>query len=147
MTKARAVIFIPESAELPEGFQEMMESISPFVDTDVVRSYDRLNRELLPQASQQRPIVIVLAPTRIDLENLARVRELFENTRLILVLSDADAETVALGHGMQPRFIGYLAGGFNEITAVIQKMAGEPRLSDQYVGGKKDDHNQTTQYR
>jgi DNA-binding NarL/FixJ family response regulator len=142
MTKARAIIFVPEDAESPGGLQDMVDSISPFATSEVVRSFGDLNKQLLPRANQLRPIVIVVAPTRDDLESLLEIYELFENTRLILVLADADAETVALGHRMQPRFIGYLANSFTEIAAVVRKMAGGSRLTDQCLGGKGHDFNE-----
>ena len=135
MMRAKAIIFIPEDAESPDGLQNLVDSISPFATTEVVRSFGHLNTQLLPYANQSRPIVIVLAPTRNDLESLLEVQELFENTRLILVLADADVETVALGHRMRPRFIGYLANGFTEIAAVVRKMAGDPRPAASILGG------------
>jgi hypothetical protein len=129
--RGKVIIFIPENASYSEGLQSMTESISPFAETEIVRSLNDLSKQLLPRALQSLPVVIVLAPTRADLQGLLEVQELFENTRLILVLSDADEETVALGHRMRPRFIGYLANGFTEIAAVVRKMLGElsPRKS------------------
>ena len=143
MTKGRAVIFIPEDAEPLAGLLDMVDSLSPFAITEVVRSFGDLNKQLLPQANRPRPIVIVVAPTRDDLENLLEAHELFENTRLILVLGDADAKTVTLGHRMQPRFIGYLANGFTEIAAVVRKMAGGGhRLTGQYLRGEGHDFSE-----
>ena len=129
--RGKVIIFIPENASYSEGLQSMTESISPFAETEIVRSLNDLSKQLLPRALQSRPVVIVLAPTRGDLQGLLEVQELFENTRLILVLSDADEETVALGHRVRPRFIGYLADGFTEIAAVVRRMLGEssPRKS------------------
>ncbi len=128
MIRGKVIILIPGDAEPPDGLQDMLSSVTAFAATEVVRSLDGLSRELLlPQATQPRPVVIVLAPTRVDLQGLSEVQELFENTRLILVLSDADEETVALGHRMYPRFVGYLANGFTEIVAVVRKMVGESR--------------------
>ena len=147
MTRGKAIFFVPEDAESPEGLQDLLDSISPFAKTEIVRSFGDLNRRLLPQANQPRPIMIVLAPTRNDLESLLKVHELFEDTRLVLVLADADVETVALGHRMKPRFIGYLANGFGEIAAVVHKMAGDPRPADQYLGGGRHDYGERKRYR
>jgi hypothetical protein len=132
MLRGRVIIFIPEDTESPYKLQDVVDSISPYATAEVVRSFGCLSEQLLPQANRPRPIVIVLVPTRGGLENLLEAHELFDNTRLILVLADADAETVALGHRMRPRFMGYLANGFTEIAAVVHKMAGESRLAVQY---------------
>lgn len=128
MADGKVIFFIPEDAGSPDGLDSMMESISLFAAIEVARSLGSLREQLLQQAGQSCPIVIVLTPTKVDLEGLLEVQDLFENTRLILVLSDAGEEAVALGHRMRPRFIGYLANGFAEIAAVVQKMAaGGPR--------------------
>jgi hypothetical protein len=124
---AKVVYFIPEGTGSPGWFQNMVDSLRPFAATEAARSLNDLGKQLLPRADESRPIAIVLAPTKADLQSLLKVRELFENTRLILVLSDADEETVALGHRMRPRFIGYLTNGFTEIAAVVRKMVSEPR--------------------
>jgi len=142
MIRGKAIIFIPEDAESADRLQDLVDSISPFAKTEVVRSFGHLNTQLLPHANQPRPIVIVLAPTRNDLESLLEVQELFENTRLILVLADADVETVALGHRMRPRFIGYASNGFTEIAAVVRKMAGNPRPAAKYLGGSGHDYGE-----
>jgi hypothetical protein len=147
MLRGKAIIFIPDDAESADRLQDLINSISPFAATEVVRSFGDLHKLLLPQANQQRPIVIVLAPTRNGLENLLKVQELFENTRLILVLADADVETVALGHRMQPRFIGYVSNGFTEIAAVVRKMAGNPRPAAKYLGGGRHDYGERKPYR
>jgi hypothetical protein len=147
MIKGRVVIFIPEDAEPPAGLWDMVDSLSPVAITDVVRSFSDLNKQLLPQASRPRPIVVVLALTKGDLERLIEAHELFENTRLILVLADADVDTVALGHRMQPRFIGYLANGFADIAAVVRKMAGGSRLTGQYLRGEGHDYSERKRHR
>ncbi len=87
-----------------------------------MRSFDYLRKQLLPRTNGTRPVVIALALSESDLESLLEAHELFENTRLILVLAHADAETIAQGHRMRPRFIGYLANGFGEIEDVARKM-------------------------
>ena len=128
VVRGKAIIFIPKAASYPVGFENMVESIRQFVATEIVRSFDHLGVRLLPQAKQPRPIIIVLASSKGELESLLEAKALFRNTRLILLLADADEETVALGHRMEPRFIGYLTDGLGEVPAVVRKMAaGESR--------------------
>jgi hypothetical protein len=60
-----------------------------------------------------------------DLENLrqlASIRNLTVNLRIILVLPDRSHETVAEGHKLQPRFVTYSDSDFKEIGAVVGKM-------------------------
>ncbi len=122
MPQQQAVIFLPEAAALPDGFQNMVDSLSEFTVTEVVRSVGYLKTQLLPTSKRLRPIVIVVAPTKSDLKSLLGMEELFENTRLILVVADVDPETVSLGHLMRPRFIGHMASGSRDIKDVVKKM-------------------------
>ena len=87
-----------------------------------------LSRRLLSEPNLgPRPIVIVPAPTKHDLYTLLEIRELFENSRLVLLLSDSDEEAVSLGHRLKPRFIGYLTDELSGVAAVVRKMASETR--------------------
>jgi DNA-binding NarL/FixJ family response regulator len=122
MSGGRAILFISDTALYPDGLQEMVKSLSDFATVEVVRSFDYLRKQLLPRTNRTRPVVIALALNGSDMEGLLEAHELFENTRLILVLAHADAETIARGHRMRPRFIGYLANGFGEIEDVARKM-------------------------
>ena len=114
----------------------MLKNLSYFTAIEVVRSFDYLRKQLLPQTNGTRPVVIALALSGSDLKKLLEAHELFENTRLILVLADADAETIAQGHRMQPRFIGYLANGFGEVEDVARKMIGGPHSGPSLPEGR-----------
>jgi hypothetical protein len=42
--------------------------------------------------------------------------------RLVLVLPDEEDETIALAHGLRPRFVTYADGDYSELREVLQKM-------------------------
>ena len=124
MHPEKIIIFLPEEAALPEEFQNMVDSLNVFTDTEMVRSFSYFGKQSPPLTNGSRPIVVAIAPTRADLERLVESRHLLEDVRLVLLLADTEEETVSRGHLMRPRFIGYLSNGFGEITEVVQKMAG-----------------------
>jgi hypothetical protein len=144
MTRGKVILFIPEDTEQPAGLSEMLGCISVFAVTEIVRSLGDLSREILSQVHRRRPVVIVVPLTRADLENLVNVCERFENSRIVLVLPDADEQTVALGHRMRPRFVGYLGNGLAQITEVVRKMLVGSDPAGQYArGGLRHDRNET----
>ncbi len=69
-------------------------------------------------------IVVLLAATREDLVALQSIKHLLEDTRILLVLPDADAQTVRMAHELTPRFLTYRDGDFSDLSAVLRKMTG-----------------------
>ncbi len=72
-----------------------------------------------------RPTVAVLyAATRQDLGAFLEMGDLLAGIRIILILPDRSSETVAMGHKILPRFIGYRDGELKDVAAVLTKILG-----------------------
>jgi len=71
--------------------------------------------------------VILQAANKQELCTLASYRFRLEQVFFILVLPDADAETVAWGHQLRPRFIVYQDSDFSEVGAVLDRIASKLR--------------------
>jgi hypothetical protein len=67
-------------------------------------------------------IVVLLAANRQDLKIFEAYRFRLEQVFFILVLPAADAETVACGHQLRPRFIAYQDSDFSEVCAVLDRL-------------------------
>ena len=66
----------------------------------------------------------ILMPSNYgELSALTNFRHLLRNIRIILVLPDTNAETLATAHFLRPRFIGYCNGDLSDVVAVAAKMA------------------------
>jgi len=50
------------------------------------------------------------------------MRDFLEDVRLILILADSSAETVARGHLLRPRFLTYTDHDMSEVSSVLGKM-------------------------
>lgn len=57
-----------------------------------------------------------------NLRQLAAIRDVTDNVRIILILPDRETKTIAGGHKLQPRFVTYKDSDFREIGAVVGKM-------------------------
>ena len=66
--------------------------------------------------------VILQAESRQDLQTFASFRFRLDQVFFILILPDADRETVACGHMLRPRFIAYQDSDFSEIAAVLARV-------------------------
>lgn len=67
-------------------------------------------------------IAILLASCREDLQEMLSIRELLDNTKVILILPDANPDTVAKGHMLRPRFLSYCNSDFIDVAAVLRWM-------------------------
>jgi len=76
----------------------------------------------LRQPTYDLSIVVLLAADSQDLTELLSVRDLIWDLRLILILPDREAGTIAKGHILRPRFLTYLDSDFADVTAVLKKM-------------------------
>ena len=75
------------------------------------------------QTPEPLPETVVLQATCTqDLQRLAPFRFRLEQVFFILILPDAEAETVACGHQLRPRFIVYQDSDFSEIEAVLKRL-------------------------
>lgn len=68
--------------------------------------------------------VVVLAPaSRADLRDLLTLRDLLDGLPIILVLPDAEKETVSMGHQLYPRYVSQVDDGLEErLDAVLTRM-------------------------
>lgn len=69
-----------------------------------------------------RSPAIVWSPTRDDLRALAGLSDLLAGLRLLLVLPDDEAMTVALAHKLRPAYVSYVDDGISEIVAVLGRL-------------------------
>jgi hypothetical protein len=67
-------------------------------------------------------IGVFLVADAEDLRQLAAIRDITDNVRIILILPDRENITIAEGHKLQPRFVTYKDSNFREIGAVVGKM-------------------------
>jgi hypothetical protein len=66
--------------------------------------------------------VVLQAASKHELRILESFRFRLEQVFFILVLPDADPETVARGHQLRPRFIVYQDSDFTEVEAVLGRL-------------------------
>jgi hypothetical protein len=104
-----------------ERLQQLAAEHDSVDDVEVVRSVAELNLKL--RSPPGHPDLVVLAVNqKKELAELFSLGELITETRLVLVLPDRDAGTVALAHRLRPRFVAYTDGDPEILAAVVLKM-------------------------
>jgi hypothetical protein len=77
--------------------------------------------------------VVLQATSHQDLQVFEPFRFRLEMVFFVLVLPDADTETVARGHQLRPRFIAYQDSDFSEVGAVLARL--ESRQDHRFGAG------------
>ena len=101
--------------------EKIIKTHLPEVEMGVYKTIDDLSQSLRHPA-EDSGVAVLLVSNQGDLLNIFSIRHLFQNIRIILLLSDKTAETVALAHQLRPRFLTDINADLAEIAAVLKKM-------------------------
>jgi len=104
-----------------DKLEKIIKTHLPGVEMAVYSTIDDLSQSLR-HPTEDSGVAILLVSNQGDLKNILSIGHLFQNIRIILLLSDKTAETVALAHQLRPRFLTNINSDFAEITAVLKKM-------------------------
>jgi hypothetical protein len=66
-------------------------------------------------------VAIIFDPTDDELRSLACLRSYLKGTKILLVLSGQDSETIALAHKLLPTYISYVDNDISRIGAVLKR--------------------------
>ncbi len=127
----KVLFFAPSHAEGNRRINELIDSFTELSGLEIYRTIESLSHRLC-QPYNNTNVVAVLFATNLDtLSELMSLKDLLGGIRLILVLPDRQAKTIARAHMLRPRFIAYADSDPVEITAVLTKML------DIHAGSKK----------
>ncbi|BBO89190.1 hypothetical protein [Desulfosarcina ovata] len=86
--------------------------------------YGQLNQfcQRFRTIAHQPDIIIIMPDGAEELDRLIHHRELFENTRTIVILPQREETLLSKGHKFRPSFLTYYDGDFGEVAAVLQRV-------------------------
>jgi len=104
------------SQAVPSGQMEVLQSLQSLGDR-------------LSKPSRKNDVAVVFAASRQELKSILTLEYLLAKVRTILILPDAEAETVALGHCLGARYLGYADNDLSDLAAVLEKMVKEKKTA------------------
>ena len=127
-------------AKVLEGFGNkvlgVIQSLVPLSQIETHRTIESLDCKVR-QPVNNLNTAVMLASNKEDLLDLLSLRDLLWNLRIILIIPDRKAETIAMGHMLRPRFLSYVDSDFNDVSAVLEKMLGHPKINTKkQIGGE-----------
>lgn len=115
------ILFLDSSGQATARVAQKLRTRLPGVAMEVHTSFPSLYQRLT--SLQESSVIAVLAAgSRGQLQEFRKLRELFIEVRIILILPDQEAETVHLGHQLYPRYIGYRDGNSDDLAAVAARL-------------------------
>ncbi len=109
--------------------QRVLEYMLPKKNIKYIRSIPELEKNLR-KTTGKLSLALILHVGREQLAGLLSIKELFEDTSLILILKDKDAEIISMGHHLRPRFITYADSDFLDVASVLMKMKEKMSLDE-----------------
>jgi hypothetical protein len=106
---------VDQSADILE---KLIKTHLPEVEMAVYGTIDDLSRSLR-HPIKDSGVAILLISNQEDLKNILSIDHLFQNIRIILLLSDKTPEIVALAYQLRPRFLTNMNSDLAEITAGV----------------------------
>ena len=76
---------------------------------------------------QDLTIAVLVPANRGDLLELRTIRPMFRDVQILLVLPDAEEETIAMAHRFRPRYLTCVTDNLSALGAVVTKMCENRR--------------------
>ncbi len=115
----------PETSSIAAMLQSVVEAETTMpgksIRVEASRSISDLTHRLLHRR-RELALGVILAENEEELSRLVSIKDLFFDLRIILILPDNEAGTIAKGHSLRPRFLAYMDRDPSPVGAVVRKM-------------------------
>ncbi len=115
------IVFTPVPVQLHKLNTDVFNCLPTEDNIEIFRTLEDFFKRL-HKPKRWDSIIIVCPASRDELEKISVQKDLFINTRVVLILPDRSEETIACGCGFYPRFSIFADQDFKDIVAVLQKM-------------------------
>ncbi|MEA3358256.1 MAG: hypothetical protein U9R17_02445 [Thermodesulfobacteriota bacterium] len=115
------LLYAPVSKSIRERYQNEIEKLVPLEEIETYRTKEELsNRLRLPR--RDIAVAVLILTDKKELRGILSLSELYRDLRIILLLPDRKKDTIAEGHRLRPRFLGYADSDLMFIVPVLKKM-------------------------
>lgn len=123
----RSVVVFAPAAEAP--FHALILRLKCDLFSSKVEAFHDLNlfANRFRQLNNGISVAVLLLPTQDDVDDMLSIQILFEDVPVILILQERDTETIRKAHCLAPRYMADMDGDFQDIVAVLAKIAALDR--------------------
>jgi hypothetical protein len=117
---AMVIMYYKASNGLGMQIRRAVEQVVPRNRVEIYHTVDNLSGRLHRFAANS--IVVLLALDKNDLADIVAIQDLLFDSRVLLVLPGHEDDVLTMGHSLRPRFVSFREYGFQDVSAVLQKM-------------------------
>jgi hypothetical protein len=105
---------------------ELLSAVAPFISNGPLEVFSDLPSfaARVRRPKESLSVALIWNPTKEELREIGAMKHFLEGVKVLLVLPDQEAETVALAHRILPAYISYLDEGIFEIVPVLKRLTG-----------------------
>ena len=117
------LLFYSKKAESKnDRLRQAIESVLPIEQIEICTTFDCFFHRL-HQPTYNLMAAVLAVDNQADLSNLASIRDLLGDMRILLVLPDQRADTKTIGFRLWPRFMCEAHDDYKDLIKVIGKLA------------------------
>jgi hypothetical protein len=126
MPPQELLLYTPMGKADGHRLEEAVASVVPREATEMVHTPSDLAHRLR-RLNHGLRVAVLMAPGRKELRELLILAPMLERLRVILILPDADPQTISQGHSLRPRYLTLSRGDFQDVAQVLGKILGPSR--------------------
>lgn len=121
------ILYSSQEDERGEHLRKVIEEAFPPRELEICRTVDELSSRVHQSIFDIKAMVLLTA-TKDELHGFLRLRDFLCDLRIIVILSDDEAETIAMAHALRPRFITWLDNDLYSIGLVLRTMTKDNNI-------------------
>ncbi len=121
----KLLLYAPLAHRASDLLEEAVAAVIPEQLTERLHTAESL-AERLRSPLNGLEVAILLATTREELQALQSFDQMLERLRVILILPDADPQSIAQAHKLRPRYLTNIQNDFRNVAAVLRRIMGYP---------------------
>jgi hypothetical protein len=125
---SNVILYIPPTQRVGSRLKKNIEAVVMEDSITLVQSAENLDR-ILRKPLNNVDAAVLLNVSEESLLDILPLRDSLLRIPVILILSDQKNQTLAKGHTLRPRFIGYTDSDFRDVRAVLKKLIRKSRDS------------------
>jgi len=115
------ILYCPKECKYGKDFPGLISSLEAVSEITIEEEIASLVNRIAHQA-YSGTVVILFVPSENHLENLLKVKEVFEDHRLIMFLPTENKHMISDSHKLYPRFIGIAKYDMQNAVSVLERL-------------------------
>jgi hypothetical protein len=116
-----SILYLPAENGLEERFSELIGMVNRKKKIKVYRSFEDLSA-ILHRPRSNVKVAVLFAANQEELTGILSLENLMGDVKVILILKDAEKDTIVKAHMLRPRYIAWLDSGLGDIVTVFNRM-------------------------